>query len=115
MLTRLDVRHLLSGDETTAYEFSLLFNLPEIPGQLASMVKGPSQSSLRVFPSQDAVGKLFFGGGDRLECIIEGFIADRVETIALLDAGGHTFENESSTAIFFLRVDRALLPRRQVL
>ena len=114
MLTRLEVRHPLSGDETNTYEFSLLFNLPEIPGQLASMVKAPSQSSLRVFPSQDAVGKLNFLG-DRLEGIIEAFMVDRVETIALLEAGGYTFENGSSTAVFFLRVDRALLPKRQVL
>ena len=69
MLTRLEVRHQLSGDETTTYEFSLLFNLPEIPGHLASMLKDPSQSSLRVFPSQDAVGKLNFIG-DRIEGII---------------------------------------------
>ena len=66
MLTRLEVRHQLSGDETTTYEFSLLFNLPEIPGQLASMVKAPSNSSLRVFPSQDTVAKLNVLG-DRLE------------------------------------------------
>jgi hypothetical protein len=77
MLTRLEVRHPLSGDETNTYEFSLLFNLPEIPGQLASMVKAPSQSSLRVFPSQDAVGKLNFLG-DRLEGIIESFMVDSV-------------------------------------
>ena len=53
--------------------------------------------------------------GDHLEGIIEAFMADRVETIALLEAGGYTFENGSSTAVFFLRVDRALLPKRQVL
>ena len=100
MLTRLEVRHHFSGDDTTTYEFSMLFNLPEIPGQLASMVKAPSQSSLRVFPSQDAVAKLIFGG-DRLEGIIEDVMANRVETIALLEAGGYTFENGSSTAVFF--------------
>ena len=100
MLTRLEVRHKLSSHDTIAYEFSLLFNLPEIPGQLASMVKAPSQSSLRVFPSQDAVGKLNFLGG-RLEGIIEAFMVDRAETITLLEAGGYTFENGSSTAVFF--------------
>ncbi len=110
MLTRLEVRHQLSGDKTTTYEFSLLFNLPEIPGQLASMVKAPSQSSLRVFPNQDAVGKLN-SLGHRLEGIIEAFMADRVESFRLLEAGGYTFENGSSTAVFFLRVDRALLPK----
>ena len=78
----------------------MLFNLPEIPGQLASMVKAPSQSQLRVFPSQDAVRKLNFLG-DRLEGIIEAFMVDRVETIALLEAVGYTFENGSSTAVFF--------------
>jgi hypothetical protein len=53
-----------------------------------------------VFPSQDAVAKLNFWG-DRLEDIIEAFMANRVETIALLEAGGYTFENGSSTAVFF--------------
>ena len=100
MLTRLEVRHPLSSDETNTYEFSLLFNLPEIPGQLASMVKAPLQSSLRVFPSQDAVEKLNVWG-DRLEGIIEACMVDRVETIALLEAGGYTFENGSTTAFFF--------------
>ena len=28
-------------------------------------------------------------------------MADRVETIALLEAGGYTFENGSTTAFFF--------------
>ena len=100
MLTRLEVRHQLSGDETTTYEFSLLFNLPEIPGQLASMVQAPSQSSLRLFPFQEAVAKLIVWG-DRLESIIEAFMASRVVTIALLEARGYTFENGSSTVHFF--------------
>ena len=39
--------------------------------------------------------------GDRLEGIIEAFMADRIETIALLEAGGYTFGNGSSTAVFF--------------
>jgi len=63
------------------------------------LVKAPSQSSLRVFPSKDAVGKLNFWG-DLLEDIMEAFMADTVENIALLEAGGYTFENESSTAVF---------------
>ena len=42
-------------------------------------------------------------------------MAYRVDTITLLEAGGYTFENGSTTAVFFLRVDRALLPKRQVL
>ena len=42
-------------------------------------------------------------------------MANRMETIALLEVGGYTFENGSSTTVFFLSVDRALLPKRQVL
>ncbi len=42
-------------------------------------------------------------------------MADRVETIALLETGGYTFENGSSTTVIFLRVDRVLLPKRQIL
>ncbi len=42
-------------------------------------------------------------------------MANRMETIALLEAGEYTFENGFSTAVSFLRVDRALLPKRQVL
>ncbi len=38
---------------------------------------------------------------DRLEGIIEAFMTDRVEPISLLEAGGYTFENGSSTAVFF--------------
>ncbi len=83
MLTRLEVRHQLSSDETKTYEFSMPFNLPEIPGQLALMVKVPLQSSLRVFPSQDAVAKMIFGG-DSLEGIIGAFQTSKVDTIALL-------------------------------
>ena len=76
MLTRLEVRHPLSRDENNTYEFSMLFNLPKIPVQLASMVKAPSHSSLRVFPSPNEVGKLIFWG-DRLEGNIEAFMANR--------------------------------------
>ena len=79
MLARLEIPYQLSGDETTTYEFSLLFNLPEIPVQLASMVKAPSQSSLRVFPSQDAVAKQSLLR-DRLEGIVEAFMANRMES-----------------------------------
>ena len=42
-------------------------------------------------------------------------MADRVQTIAWLEAGRYTFENGSSTAVLFLRVDRTLLPKRQLL
>jgi hypothetical protein len=51
---------------------------------------------------------------DHLEVIIEAFMAYRVETIALLEVGGYTFESGSSTAVF-VRVDRPLLPNKQVL
>ncbi len=114
ILTRLEVRHQLSGDETKTYEFSLLFNLPEIPSQLALMVKAPSQSSLRVFPSQDAVAKMIFWG-DSLEGIIGAFQTSKVDTIAFLEAGGYTFENGSSTVVCFLRFDHALVPKTHIL
>jgi hypothetical protein len=55
---------------------------------------------MRVFPSQDTVGKLIFLR-DRLEDILESFIANKVDIIALPEAGGYTFENGSSTAVFF--------------
>ena len=107
MITRLEVHHQISGDVTNSYEFSLLFNLEEILNQLASLVKAPTVSSLRVFASPDAAAKETFLG-DRFEGIIAAMISNRMESVALLEAGGYRFNSESSTVVVFLRVDNAM-------
>jgi hypothetical protein len=100
MLTRLEVRHVISDDITNVHNFSLLFGVRKIPSKLGLRVKAP-HSSLRVFATpEEAANKSYFG--DRLDHYCSLLESNRREASELLEAGHFKSKESSSMVIFFL-------------